>query len=299
MEDANGRLAAEGTTNHALREQLSRLQQDLVEDTNLRQELVKGIEVAKENLTAEIASLEVALAQEKKDHAATKELWLKEEHKSAELFKELETLKTKYQELMSNKQEDNQGRLQELQALLEDQRRLVVSQEDHLSTLKFQLSQRETELAEAKSVLDVSKEKYDGTIERLRQTQEAMRRDIAERAKHTEALAEERNSYRTQVQQMNLALRTSLKHIKHLRSKTNSSHPSISQDPLEDDGVIFNQQCAGGGISSLQSCLASLRAEMALLQEKLAPPGGRRSVTPSSGSSPSQSPLKNKSSIPN
>ena len=47
--------------------------------------------------------------------------------------------------------------------------------------------------------------------------QESLRVELAQQVQSAELLAEERNSYRTQVLEMNSALKNSLEHIKELR----------------------------------------------------------------------------------
>ena len=48
--------------------------------------------------------------------------------------------------------------------------------------------------------------------------QESLRVELAQQVQSAELLAEERNSYRAQVLEMNSALKNSLEHIKELRS---------------------------------------------------------------------------------
>ena len=104
-----------------------------------------------------------------------------------------------------------------------------------------------------------------------------------------------------QVTEMNLALRKSLSHIKDLRSK--ASCPS-SPIPLDGDfpwGLDLHSPRAASysptpraatnssNLSNLQSCLASLKAEMTVLQSKLAPAKSREG---SANSSPEKKPKK-------
>ena len=114
-------------------------------------------------------------------------------------------------------------------------------------------------------------------------------------------VAEERNSYRNQVHEMNIALRNSLEHIKRLRAKaakSSSGRQSISLsrctsprsmasstetslDEREADIAELLQRTstpAGKNLSHLQNCLASLKSEMAVLQSRLAPTSASNGV---------------------
>ena len=59
--------------NDSLKEQVLQLQKDLKNDTALRQELGRSIELLKLNLGDEISSLEERLRDERERHSATKE----------------------------------------------------------------------------------------------------------------------------------------------------------------------------------------------------------------------------------
>ena len=107
-------------------------------------------------------------------------------------------------------------------------------------------------------------------------------------------VAEERNSYRNQVHEMNIALKNSLEHIKRLRAKAAKSSPSRPSTSLSrctspksiasstetslsereadlNDLIQRTTTPAGKNLSHLQNCLASLKSEMAVLQSRLAP----------------------------
>ena len=107
-------------------------------------------------------------------------------------------------------------------------------------------------------------------------------------------VAEERNSYRNQVHEMNIALKNSLEHIKRLRAKAarsssgrqsaslsrctspksigSSTEASLDERESDLNELLHRTSTpAGKNLSHLQNCLASLKSEMAVLQSRLAP----------------------------
>ncbi len=300
LEDANGRLQGESVLNDSLREQVRRLQEDLRGDTALRQDLVKSIERARDDLGGEIASLETSLAEEKARRGRAEVKAEQLERESKELRDKCEDMnkrilegKTLAEEAKTSEKssdEDTRRRLREVECLLEEKARSVCRLDDHLATLKFNLQQREAELEEARALLKLTSERQEAAVERAREAQDGLRLELAEQRKVCAGLAEERSNYRAQVRQMNLALRNGLEHIRQLRSRaSNPGSPMLSMsssrvfsefdDPL---GLMTDLTTpssptppnppAARNLSNLQACLASLKAEMAMLQTKLAPP---------------------------
>ncbi len=328
LEDVNGRLQGESVLNGSLRDQVRQLQRDLKSDTSLRQELVRSIELAKSDLGGEIAVLEEALAEERKARGGAEKRAMEQEQEAgvlraegAELRSKVETLEgdliqgskvaredggMRSTEEEEEALEDCRSRLREMERLLEEKRRSACGLEDHVATLKFSLRQREAEVEEVRALLRAGSERQEAAAERARDAQEALRMELADQRREAEALAQERANYRAQVQQMNLALRNGLEHIRQLRTKASCpGSPSTSSaasshrgggggidDPfgLLPDGVATPP---AKNLSNLQSCLASLKAEMALLQSRLAP-GAGVSGDQNAGElfdSPSRSPL--------
>ena len=318
LEDSNGKLQSECMLNDSLREQIGQLQKDLKNDTSLRQELGKSIEAAKSNLGHEISSLEAALCSEKSQHAQVRESMNNLEHENLDLHQEINRLQVKLDESVqeiqrltseknqlelpvarqqqeqrqtNNNNEDMSStthkdmRIKELEHVLDENKRSICSLEDHISTLKFHLQQKGNELDDARNVLKVSNEKFETNMERMRDLQESLRAELAGHLQNVESLTEERNSYKNQVQEMNFALKNSLNHIKDLRSKaSNPSSPTSLDDSAWTDLLARTSTSPGRNLSNLQNCLASLKAEMAILQSKLAPrPDSRNSF---SGASP-------------
>ena len=128
------------------------------------------------------------------------------------------------------------------------------------------------------------------------------RKDLETAAGRLASVAEERNSYRNQVHEMNIALKNSLEHIKRLRAKAAksssgrqstslsrctspksiSSSTEASMDEREADLSEILQRTttpAGKNLSHLQNCLTSLKSEMAVLQSRLAPSSGSTAMS--------------------
>jgi hypothetical protein len=111
-----------------------------------------------------------------------------------------------------------------------------------------------------------------------------VRTELKETTLTLEAVTDERNGYKAQVQQMNLALRNGLEHIKLLRGKVglqqSSSPASFSPPPSSGAAVLPSTSMSRPDLGGLQTCLATLRAEMALLQSRLAPQSASPSPSP-------------------
>ena len=283
LEDANGKLQSECLLNESLKEQVLQLQKDLKNDTSLRQELGRSIELLKLNLGDEISSLEERLRDERERHAATKEAALRLEQETVGLKREMngylikqgeaseeirnleaalrkkETATTQFKDCSAQRAEGDGGlRIKELEHVLEEKRRSVCSLEDHISTLKFHLEQKSNELEDARRLLALNSEKSEQIMEQMRRTQESLRVELAQQVQSAELLAEERNSYRAQVLEMNSALKNSLEHIKELRSKASPDSAAAAEDPFAEFTQRKPLQTAnassssGRNISSLQ-----------------------------------------------
>ncbi len=289
--------------------QVQQLQRDLKGDTTLRQELVRSIEAAKSDLGKEVTALESSLAEEKKERAraeARASLLVQEAMEIKEKLDDTRKEVDRLEALLRRAKEDSRAeerrvevndgekrKQRELEHLLEEKGRSISSLEDHVGTLKFSLQQREAELEEARSLLRLGIERQEAAAERAREAHEVLRLELAEQRRASESLAEERSNYRAQVQQMNLALRNGLEHIRQLRSKAScpgSPSTSASSRSIEDPfGMMADVPPPPGlappparNLSNLQACLASLKAEMALLQTRLAPPPDDRSISSAS-----------------
>jgi chromosome segregation ATPase len=257
--------------------------------------------------------LEERLREERDKHSTTKEAAMRLEQENLDAQKEMNGLLIRQGEAteeirrleMALKRKDSfsispvrdvesSHRVKELEHVLEEKKRSVCSLEDHISTLKFHLEQKSTELEDARKLLVLNTDKNEGILEQMRRSQESLRVELAQQVQSAELLAEERSSYRGQVLEMNSALKNSLAHIKDLRSKASDypvvlQHSVVDVDPLAElmlrrsapttsTGIATS---SGRNISSLQNCLASVKAEMMILQSKLAPrTDSRASLSP-------------------
>ena len=108
----------------------------------------------------------------------------------------------------------------------------------------------------------------------LRSKCDSLRMEIVNLSKKIDRLSEEKNQYRAQVQDMNVALKNSLEHIKRLRTQT-SSLEEFGQEFEQNVEVLedSNQEAIKNkpNLTNLTNCLSTLKYEMAILQKKLAP----------------------------
>merc|ERR1719273_1574934 len=147
--------------------------------------------------------------------------------------------------------------------------------EDHLAEVKFQLKQKSAEVTSLQSVLKTKEESYESEVMELRSKSDHLRLELVNLTRKVDKLSEEKNGYRAQVQDMNMALKNSLEHIKRLRTARSENHDEWNElltsashkfpTPSEPNQVQKQN------LVNLQNCLASLKYEMAVLQKKLAP----------------------------
>ena len=106
----------------------------------------------------------------------------------------------------------------------------------------------------------------------LRSKCDSLRTEIVNLSKKIDRLSEEKNQYRAQVQDMNVALKNSLEHIKRLRTQS-SSLEELGQEFEQNAQVLEDNQEAvkKPNLTNLTNCLSTLKYEMAILQKKLAP----------------------------
>lgn len=237
----------------------------------------------------EISTLETSLKEEKQHNLRAKEMIFRLENENLELQKEVNSLQLNSDDLreevsrlrMSSSNvracDDDKAQqtqfsreVRELEAYLEEKNRSLASLEDHVATLKFQVKAKDKELDEVKKLLAMSNEKHESIVDKFRESESSLRKDFLQQSQLLQTILDERNHYRVQVQQMNLALKNSLDHIKHLRSR--ASCPASPSPPFD----VMPPSPSKQNLTNLQECLSSLKSEMALLQTRLAPAESQR-----------------------
>ena len=137
----------------------------------------------------------------------------------------------------------------------------------------FTYSQKQSEVQGLKTMLKTKEESSQFETNELRSKCDSLRTEVVNLSGKIDKLSEEKNQYRSQVQEMNIALKNSLEHIKRLRctQSTTSDEFDVDSDlvSLKSDQVM--EEIKKPNLVNLQNCLASLKYEMAILQKKLAP----------------------------
>ncbi len=188
--------------------------------------------------------------------------------------------------------------LKEARDRMEEAKMAIVSLEDQLGDLRFSLQQKSAEVASLQGVVRLKEDSYESECAELRVKADNLRLEVIHLTRKLDRMSEEKNSYRRQVQDMNLALKTSLEHIKRLRSTNPLGSSSTTDDDESTWSELLSRSKNSGhnqakNLSSLQHCLASLKSEMAVLQKKLAPSSSNpNSGSSSAASSNPNSPLK-------
>ena len=322
LEKENGKLKTESVQNSTLKAQVDQLQKDIMNDTCLRKELLEKLDSTRHSLTGEMAKLEKVLEEEKASHASTKERLLLQEHDASEqriekhsltlgleaanlTIAKLETkvtsMKHQYEGVrnfpdqsgskvideLNNELHKKSMEAKDLLEAQESDKMAIAILEDRLRDLNFSLHQKNTELMSAQTMATVRKDSHDREVADLKAKCTSLRKEVLDLSQKVDVLAEERNSYRAQVQDMNVALRNSLEHIKRLRASKSSPSSPMSRSPSLDESDLTDllkrsSTPAGRNLTNLQSCLASLKSEMAVLQSRLAPVAGPEASRPSS-----------------
>ena len=137
---------------------------------------------------------------------------------------------------------------------------MIVGLEDQVTELKLQLKQRSTEVEALREIMQQRDETSTSEINDLRDS-------TIKLASKLSSLSEEKNGYRAQVQDMTIALKNSLEHIKRLRTQ-----PLLTEElPEFNEKKVLSTDLQKNNLTNLQNCLASLKYEMAVLHKKLAP----------------------------
>ena len=263
LEKKNGQLATETVRNETLKAQLEQVQQDIATDTRIRKELIQKLDMMSRTISGEMNKLEKSLEREKANHAKTKELLLLQDHKCSELRMErhslltgldaanmtIANLETKASNMRHRNIEQGDPKKQpskdvELEKVMLENKRLKESLdndrmtvgvlEDQLRELNFTLYQKNAELQSAKTLEAVRTDGHSQEVKELGEKVAISLSEVIGLSKKVDELAGERNSYRSQVQDMNVALRNSLEHIKRLRARATTPSPgtSASGSPL-------------------------------------------------------------------
>ena len=183
----------------------------------------------------------------------------------------------------------------EITVQLLNDRKTIAILEDRLRDLNFNLHQRNTDLVSIKTVSAARADGQEREISDLRGKCTSLHKEVEATSGQLASVAEERNCYRDQVHEMNIALKNSLEHIRQLRAKAKSTaslsqctSPRSTSSQSTDGGLLsFTEEkgeadlaellqrtssstpSAGKNLSHLQNCLASLKSEMAVLQSRL------------------------------
>jgi len=124
------------------------------------------------------------------------------------------------------------------------------------------------------SVVKAREESYQSEVTELRSKSDYLRLELVNLTRKVDKLSEEKNGYRAQVQDMNMALKNSLEHIKRLRTARSIENHDDWNELLASQKFSSpseTSQVQKQNLVNLQNCLASLKYEMAVLQKKLAP----------------------------
>ena len=181
--------------------------------------------------------------------------------------------------------------LTDLKSQLEKAQLCQGSLEDQLKNLNFNLHQKNSELENLRVFCQTQTESHSKKSSSLEETVDRYKTELNQERKLVQKVSEEKRKYQSQVQEMNVALRTCLVHLKDLRTRTTGgSVPTStcsSPIPYYEDSTIQEllDRCSkpsgiGRNLQHLQTCLSTLKTEMASLQEKLdanSNPSSRRS----------------------
>lgn len=146
---------------------------------------------------------------------------------------------------------------------------------DQTTELRFQLTQKQAEITSLQHLLKTKEESCHFETNELRSKCDSLRMEIVNLSKKIDRLSEEKNQYRAQVQDMNVALKNSLEHIKRLRTQSSSLEELAGQE-FEQNAEVLEDMNQGADVkkpnlTNLTNCLSTLKYEMAILQKKLAP----------------------------
>ena len=175
--------------------------------------------------------------------------------------------------------------------------------EDRLRDLTFTLHQTQSELKSTQTLSEVRREGHEREAEDLKTKCEVLRLELSESIKKFEAISEERNASRLKEAETDRALKLAMEQL--LSSKCTEGSEDAQENIAENQCLICKDlwltlgdlvatrarpagglisssamsptSTAGKNLSNLQSCLNTLKGEMALLQRRLAPQQNQQS----------------------
>jgi chromosome segregation ATPase len=149
--------------------------------------------------------------------------------------------------------------VKETHKTLEESERIINGLKDQSTELRFQLTQKQSEITSLQHLLKTKEESCHFETNELRSKCDSLRTEIVNLSKKIDRLSEEKNQYRAQVQDMNVALKNSLEHIKRLRTQS-SSLEELGQEFEQNAQVLEDNQEAvkKPNLTNLTNCLSTL-----------------------------------------
>ena len=167
--------------------------------------------------------------------------------------------------------------------------------EDRLRDLTFTLHQTQSELKSTQTLSEVRREGHEREAEDLKSKCEVLRLELSESIEKFETISEERNGSRLKEAETDRVLKLAMEQL--LSSKCSEGSEDAQENIAENQCLICKDlwltlgdlvatrarpagglissmsptSTAGKNLSNLQSCLNTLKGEMALLQRRLAP----------------------------
>ena len=166
--------------------------------------------------------------------------------------------------------------------------------EDRLRDLTFTLHQTQSELKSTQTLSEVRREGHEREVEDLKTKCEALRLELSESIKKFEAISEERNASRLKEAETDRVLKLAMEQLLSYKC-TEDAEEDVAENQclvckdlwltlgdlvatrarpaggLISSSTMSPTSTAGKNLSNLQSCLNTLKGEMALLQRRLAP----------------------------
>lgn len=250
------------------------------------------VRLLKEQLEIEIQTLNQTLKTKEQDLSGAEARITELESKNAQLQNSVKEIDSRTQQISSEMQKVKEEKLlltnelQNTKTQLQDSVAKIAAFESQIMVVEGQLKASSEEVNQVKEQLDAKVASHQMTVEQLEQSVARARQEVAALTAQLSQVQRERVSYQTQAMELRTALHTALGQLKIQKAEreaqeaeesTISSEAGVIPSPSPLDLTSLTQLMERSArpprstlpLTSLETCLSSLKQEVAILQTQL------------------------------
>lgn len=250
------------------------------------------VRLLKEQLEIEIQTFNQTLKTKEQDLSGAEARITELESKNAQLQNSVKEIDSRTQQISSEMQKVKEEKLllttelQNTKTQLQDSVAKIAAFESQIMVVEGQLKASSEEVNQVKEQLDAKVASHQMTVEQLEQSVARARQEVAALTTQLSQVQRERVSYQTQAMELRTALHTALGQLKIQKAEreaqeaeesTISSEAGVIPSPSPLDLTSLTQLMERSArpprstlpLTSLETCLSSLKQEVAILQTQL------------------------------